>query len=130
MTWSYEDNRFKITGCEPKRAHAGEQVTVAIEGRNRGARRDGDAWFALLVPIEHDLGAPSPEELPPHFRAAAVRYAHGAGDRFAMTAEFDLPPGSRGHYQLVLGRDDAKAVGEHARFLVDADDFDGAFVIA
>lgn len=129
MAWSYEDNRFEVTGCEPKRAHAGEQVTVAIEGHNRGAQRDaGDAWYALLVPIEHTDA--SAEGLPPHLRAARVSYEHRSDDRFAMAATFDVPLESRGQYQLVLGRDDAGTVGEHARFLVDADDFDGAFVIA
>lgn len=130
MSWSYEDNRFEITGCEPKRAHAGERVTVAIDGHNRGAHRDcREAWFALLVPIGRDVEAGPVDVLPPHLRAGSVTYEHGTADRFSLCATFDLPAECQGHYQLVLGRDDAH-VGEHARFLVDADDFDGAFVIS
>lgn len=128
MTWSHEQDRLEITDCDPKGGQAGREVTVAIAGHNRGAHRDtGEAWFALLVPIEESRDL---EAEPPTLRASTVRYTHGAGDRFAVTARFELPPQSVGRYQFVLGRDDADAMGEHARFLVDADDFDGAFVIA
>jgi|GEM_PF-6858824 len=129
MGWSYEDNRFEVTACEPKRASAGQPVTIAIAGQNRGANRNGEGWFALLVPADHD-GRASPEALPKHFRATPVRYEHGAADAFSMSAAFELPADAKGSYQLVVGHGDESKAGEFARFLVDADDFDGAFVIA
>jgi len=126
MAWSYEDNRFEVTGCEPRCASAGEAITVAVEGHNRGTHREEEArWYATLVPVDDVT-----DSLDAHLRASHVSYRHVADDRFAMAARFDLPPESHGRYQLVLGRDDTDGAGEHARFFVDADDFDGAFVIS
>ena len=130
MAWSYEDNRFEVTACEPTRASAGKPVTIAVAGHNRGANRAGEGWFALLVPADHDGRAPLTEGLPGHFRASPVSYRHGEADAFSMSAAFDLPAEARGNYQLVVGYGDEHTVGEFARFLVDADDFDGAFVVA
>lgn len=129
MGWSYEDNRFEVTHCEPRRASAGKPVTVVIEGHNRGANRGGEGWFALLVPADH-AGASLADGLPAHLRATPVSYRHGEGDTFAMSAAFALPTDARGNYQLVVGHGDEHTTGEFARFLVDADDFDGVFVVA
>lgn len=128
MTWSYEESRLEVTGCEPKRACAGSPITLAIEGYYRGVQRESGAWFARLVPIEAEAGAVTRRAAPADLGAVKVDYRPGEGDSFAVTARFDLPPTCGGRYQLVLGCDDA-AAGEHARFLVDADDSDGAFVI-
>lgn len=130
MAWSYEDNRFEVTACEPKRASAGKPVTVSIAGQNRGGNRNGEGWFALLVPADHDGQAASLEALPAHFRATPVSYKHGDADAFSMSAAFELPADAKGNYQLVVGHGDQGKAGEFARFLVDANDFDGAFVIA
>jgi len=129
MAWSYEDNRFEVTHCEPRPASAGKPVTVVIEGQNRGANRAGEGWFALLVPAGHGAVALA-DGLPAHVRATQVGYRHGQGDAFAMSAAFELPVEARGNYQLVVGHGDEHTTGEFARFLVDADDFDGVFVVA
>jgi len=130
MGWSYEDNRFEVTACEPKRASAGAPVTIAISGQNRGGNRKGEGWFALLVPADIDASAAPAEGLPAHFRATPVSYRHGEADAFSMSAAFELPADARGSYQLVVGHGDEHGAGELARFLVDADDFDGTFVVA
>ncbi|MFO0747338.1 MAG: hypothetical protein U1F43_16975 [Myxococcota bacterium] len=129
MGWSYEDNRFEITACEPKDARAGSPVTLAIGGQNRGAHRAADGWFAMLVPTAAGARPSAADEMPPHHRASPVAYRHGDGDDFAMQATFALPPDASGTYQLVVGHGNDLSVGDFARFLVDAGDFDGVFVV-